>query len=98
VPELVEDLAANHLLADRAFDADWLRDTLAVHEIALVIPPKRNRLSPADYDEEVYKWRRLIENYFGSLKDNRDIAARYCKTDTSFSAFIAIAAAVPWLR
>ena len=86
------------MLADRAFDADWLRNALADHAIAPVIPPKRNRLSPADYDVEVYKWRHLIENFFGSLKDNRGIATRYCKTDTSFSAFISIAATLLWLR
>lgn len=98
VPDLIEELAADHLLADRAFDTDWLRDALTAHEIAPVIPTKRNRISPADYDTEVYKWRHLIENFFGSLKDNRGIATRYCKTDTSFSAFISIAATMLWLR
>jgi len=41
-----------------------------------------------------YKWRHLIENFFGKLKEYRGIATRCCKTDTSFSAFIAIAATV----
>lgn len=98
MPDLIEDLTAGYVLADRAFDADWLRDALMAHEIAPVIPPKRNRKSPADYDAEVYKWRHLIENFFGSLKDNRGIATRYCKTDTSFSAFISIAATMRWLK
>ena len=98
VPDLIKDLTADHLLADRAFDADWLRDALTAYGIAPVIPPKRNRLSPANYDAEVYKWRHLIENFFASLKDNRGIATRYCKTDTSFSAFISIAATMLWLR
>ena len=80
------------------FDADWLRDALTAHGIAPVIPSKRNRLSPANYDAEVYKWRRLIKNFFASLKDNTGIATRYCKTDTSFSAFISIAATMLWLR
>ena len=98
MPDLIEDLAADHLLADRAFDADWLRDALTAHEIAPVIPPKSNRISPVDYDAEVYKWRHLIENFFGTLKDNRGIATRYCKTDTSFSAFISIAATMLWIK
>lgn len=98
VPELIAELAADHLLADRAFDADWLRDALTAHDIAPVIPPKSNRISPVDYDAEVYEWRHLIENFFGSLKDNRGIATRYCKTDTSFAAFISIAATVLRLR
>ena len=98
VPEVIEGLAAYQLLADRAFGADWLRDIPKLNDIAPVIPPKRNRISPTDYDAEAYKWRHLIENFFGSLKDNRGIATRYCKTDTSFSAFISIAATKLWLR
>jgi transposase len=63
-----------------------------------VIPPKSNRRFPADFDRDTYKWRRLIENFFGTLKEFRGIATRYCKTDSSFSAFIAIAATVTRLR
>ena len=36
----------------------------------------------------------LIENFFGKLKEYRGIAMRSCKTDESFSAFIAIATTV----
>lgn len=76
------------MLADRAFDADWLRDALCERDISPVIPPRKNRKHPADYDDEMYKWRHLIENFFQKIKDNRGIATRYCKTDTSFAAFI----------
>lgn len=41
-----------------------------------------------------YKWRHLIENYFGSLKENRDIAMRSCKADMSFKALVSLAATV----
>lgn len=98
VPELIEDLASSHLLADRAFDADWLRDALEAHGIAPVIPPRSNRNSYAEYDDEKYKWRHMIENFFGNLKDNRGIATRYCKTDTSLSSFISLAATMLWLK
>ena len=90
--ELVENLRGGHLLADRAFDADWLRNDLRERDITPVIPPKSNRRFPATFDKETYKWRHLIENYFGKLKENRGIAMRSCKTDQSFRAFIAIAA------
>lgn len=92
VPELIGDLEADHLLADRAFDADWLRASLAERAITPVIPPKSNRRFPATFDKETYKWRHLIENYFGKLKENRGIAMRSCKTDQSFAAFISVAA------
>jgi len=90
--ELIRNLSAGHLLADRAFDADWLRNDLLERDIIPVIPPKSNRKFPATFDKETYKWRHLIENYFGKLKENRGIAMRSCKTDQSFKAFISIAA------
>ena len=98
VPDLIEDLAAGHLLADRAFDADWLRSDLSERDIVAVIPPKSNRRFPAEFDRETYKWRHLIENFFGKLKENRGIAMRFCKTDQSFTAFIALAAAIILMR
>jgi len=98
VPELIQDLAADHLLADRAFDADWLRAELADRDIAPVIPPKSNRRFPATFDKETCKWRHLIENFFGKLKENRGIAMRSCKTDRSFNAFISLAATVLHLK
>ena len=95
---LVRDLSAGHLLADRAFDADWLRNDLLERGIIPVIPPKSNRKFPATFDKETYKWRHLIENYFGKLKENRGIAMRSCKTDQSFKAFISIAATIIQIR
>jgi len=92
VTDLIDGLAADYLLADRAFDADWLRHKLTDDGIAPVIPPRSNRKNPAAYDEEMYKWRHLIENYFQKLKENRGIAMRSCKTDLSFAAFISLGA------
>ena len=86
-------MSIGHLLADRAFDADWLRNDLLDRDITPNIPPKSNRTFPAEFDNETCKWRHLIENYFGKLKENRGIAMRSCKTDQSFKAFISIAAA-----
>lgn len=95
---LIDGLTCGQLLADRAFDADWLREALTGAGIEPVIPPKSNRRFPAEFDRETYKWRHLIENLFGRLKEYRGIAMRYCKTDESFSAFIALAATVIRLR
>ncbi|MGF6862391.1 transposase [Rhodobacteraceae bacterium MBR-64] len=95
---LLEGLSCGQFLADRAFDANWVREALVEAGIEPVIPPKSNRRFPADFDRDTYKWRHLIENFFGKLKEFRGIATRYCKTDSSFSAFIAIAATVIRLR
>lgn len=98
VPDLIEGLGAGHLLADRAFDADWLREALGTQGTIPVIPPRKKRNNPAAYDEEMYKWRHLIENFFQKIKDYRGIATRYCKTDSSFAAFISLAATMLWLK
>ena len=63
-----------------------------------VIPPKSGRGFPATSDNETYKWRHLIENSFGKLKENKRGAMRSCKTDQSFAAFISLAATFIQLR
>jgi len=95
---LIEGLSCGQFLADRAFDANWVREALAAAEIQAVIPPKSNRRFPAEFDRETYKWHHLIENFFGKLKEYRGVAMRCCKTDTSYGAFIAIASTVIRLR
>jgi transposase len=95
---LIEGLSCGKLLADRAFDANWLVEALAEARIEADIPPKSNRRFPAEFDRDTYKWRHLIENFFGKRKEYRGIATRCCKTDTSFSAFISLASTVIGLR
>ncbi len=95
---IIEGLTCGQFLADRAFDANWLRDALTEQGIAPVIPPKSNRRFPAQFDRDTSKLRQLIENLFWKLKEYKWIATRCCKTDTSFSPFIAIAATVIRLK
>ena len=95
---LIDGLSCGQLLADRAFDANWLREGLSAAKIEAVIPPKSNRRFPAEFDKETYKWRHLIENFFQKIKEYRGIATRYCKTDTSYTALISLAATVIRLK
>ena len=44
---LIEGLTCDQFLADRAFDANWLREALTSAGIEPVIPPKSNRRFPA---------------------------------------------------
>lgn len=95
---LIEGLSAGQLLADRVFDANWLREALFKAGTEAVIPPKSNHRFPKELDRETCKWRHLIENFFEKIKEYKGIATRCCKIDTSFVAFIATAAAVIRLR
>ena len=65
---LIEGLTCGQILADRAFDANWVREALEKAGIEAVIPPKSNRSFPAELDRDTCKWRHLIENLFGKLK------------------------------
>jgi transposase len=86
--ELLAGVCCQSLLADKAFDADWLRELLAERSIEAVIPPKSNRKNPASCDMEIYKWRHLVENFLQKLKELKRVAMRACKTGTSFEAMM----------
>ena len=85
---LIAGLDFEALLADKAFDNDWLRAELDRREALAVIPPKANRKRPIACDFDMYRWRHLVENFFCNLKEFRRGATRYEKTDTSFAAMI----------
>lgn len=94
VEELLEGVDLQALLADKAFDADWLKQRLLAQSCQVVIAQKSNRRTPLVIDMEVYKWRHLIENFFCKLKEFKRIALRSDKTDSSFAAVIMLASAV----
>ena len=89
VPDLIDGLI---------FDADQLRQALTQRVANAVIPSKRNRKVHIPHDEEAYKWRHLVENYFSKIKEFRGINTRYDKTDTSYEATWDIAATIIQLR
>jgi transposase len=90
---------AGAVLADKAYDADErVRYKLQEKGCTAVIPPKKNRVNPSDYDKELYKDRHLVENFFAKLKQYRAIATRYDKTVCNFLGSIYMAAFVIWLN
>ena len=94
VPELTDGWRFDGFIADKAFDAGWLIEELERREADIVISQHPNRKVPREIDREVYKWRHLVENCIGKLKEFKRIAMRACKTDTSFAAMIHVVGAV----
>ncbi len=86
--------SSQFMLADRGYDADWLRKELQNQNITPCIPPRKNRKVIIPYDRNLYKQRHKIENMFGRLKDWRRIAMRYDRCAHTFKAAITIAAIV----
>ena len=92
--DLLEGLSFDALLADRGFDGDGLRDSLAERGAEAVIPPKSNRAKDIDCDMGKYRKRHLVENFFCKIKYFRRIATRYDQTASSYAALIWVAGAM----
>jgi len=94
VAPLIEGVEFGALLADKAFDSDWIITELNERGAQIVISQHPRRSTPLAIDKELYKARHLIENFFGKLKEFTRIAMRADKTDQSFTAMIHLAAAL----
>ena len=97
-PELIEGLSAEHLIADIGYDSDTIVALAEQQGMRAVIPPRKNRKVPRDYDRQPYKQRHLVENAFLHIKQWRGIATRYAKRLSSFLAAAQIRCLVLWLR
>lgn len=96
---LLPSLVSDTVLADKAYDADErVIERLIAQGKTAVIPPKRNRTNPRAYDQDLYKARHLIENFFAKLKQYRALATRYDKRAINFLGAIYLAASVIWLN
>lgn len=88
VAPLINGIDFGGLIADKAFDANWIIEDLNERGAQIVISQRPQRREPREIDVEIYKWRHLIENFFGKLKEFTRIALRSDKTDQSFTAMI----------
>jgi transposase len=94
VPPLIENIAFDGLIADKAFDTNAITAELNRRGAKIVISQHPGRAQKLKIDAEIYKWRHLIENFFCKLKEFKRIAMRSDKTDQSFSAMIYLCSAV----
>jgi transposase len=94
--KLIEGIDAQALLADRGYDTNAIVDMALAAGMAVVIPSKKNRKKPREYDKDLYKLRHLVENAFLALKQWRGIATRYAKNSDSFLAAVHIRCIAIW--
>ncbi len=97
-PALLEGFHPAHVIADKAYDSNALRQLIASQGAEVVIPcnPTRKRLIP--YNFTLYKLRNRIERCINKLKHFRRIATRYDRRASYFLAFIQIACSILWMR
>ena len=79
------------VVMDRAYEDDYTRYTAWTLCFKAVVPPKKNRLNPWEYDKELYKRRNEIERLFRLIKGFRRIFSRFEKLDIMFAGFIQLA-------
>ncbi len=82
------------LLADKAYDADKLRNWLKARQIKAVIPSSAARTVPYPLDRNAYRRRNVVERLFCKLKNWRRIATRYDRLARNYLAAIALVSVV----
>lgn len=86
------------LLADKGYDADFIREDMKRRGGTAMIPTKRNRLIQLPVDAAIYALRNMVERCFNKLKNARRLATRYDKTAESYLGFIHIVSIRLWTR
>jgi transposase len=86
------------LLADRGYDADWIRAFVGRHGGWANIPPRRNRKNALCFSPYLYRARNVVERFFNKIKQCRRVATRYDKLAANYLAFIQLASIRLWLR
>jgi transposase len=86
------------LLADRAYDSDALRQTLADRGAWANVKPMPGRVNVPVFSPYLYRLRNLVERFFNKLKHFRAIATRFEKHDANYLALVKLAAARIWMR
>ena len=83
-------------LMDKAYEGDKTHNLAGNYGHEPVVPPKKNRSDPWEYDVELYKRRNIIERLFRWLKEFRKVFTRYDKLDSMYLSFIQFACIVKW--
>lgn len=86
------------LLADRAYDSDALRQSIAARGAWANIKPLTRRIEKPAFSSYLYRYRNLVERFFNKLKHYRAIATRYEKYASNYLALVKLASIRIWLR
>ena len=97
--DMLEALAEGQiLLADRAYDSDALRQSLAERGAWANIKPMPNRKNIPAFSPYLYRYRNLVERFFNKLKHFRAVATRYDKRADNYLAGVKLASVRIWMR
>lgn len=100
----IVDTALDHLgrrtivLADKAYDADRIRELIQNQGATPNIPLKSNRRWKLCFSKRLFRECNLAERFFSKLNHFRRIATRYDKLAANFLAMAQLALMRLWLR
>lgn len=95
---LVTGLRPGHVIADRAYDANHFRMTIALEGAGAVIPSRPDRAKRLPCDWRMYRERNLVERLVNKLDHFRRVFTRYDKILAHYHGFVLVAAICLWLR
>ena len=97
--DLLEQLQEGQiLLADRAYDSDAMRQSLAGRGAWANVKPMPGRKNIPAFSPFLYRHRNLVERFFNKLKHFRAVATRFEKHDANYLALVKLAASRIWMR
>jgi transposase len=76
--------STNGVLADRGYDADWIRELARQKGAWANIPSKRNRKDLVCFSQYLYRARNLIERFFNKIKQCRRVATDMTNSRPTF--------------
>jgi transposase len=85
------------LVADKAYDSNTIRSHITEQGGFANIPAKRNRRKSFAFSSFLYRYRNLVERFFGKLKNARGLATRYDTRSDSFFAAIKLLCTRLWI-
>lgn len=95
---LLGDHQPEAVLADKGYDSNAFVEAVEGRGAEAVIPPKKNRVEPREYDRHLDKQRAGVGQTVGLFKQCRRVATRYEKTARNFLGMVLLAAIMIWLR
>lgn len=91
VEPLPQDLELRHVIADKGYDSDDIRERVRRAGGRPVIPSRRNHRRRR-HDRRLYKLRNVVERFVNRLKQCRRTATRYDKLACTYLGFVQVAA------
>ena len=76
-PDMLASIGAGvTLIADRAYDANWLRETVSARGASANVRALSSRRQSLPFSDRLYRQRNAIERLFNKLKHFRPVATR----------------------